>query len=178
MALYYLPEMFSPREGTRLEQLESRFGGLEAEEPILCIGPHWPYAVLTFFLTNITISTMMSMQPMRFKYGYMFAINILIHLLWNFSFVITCLYTPGIHPRNPEIHSTEYLKSIASKNLVYLICKDCKIIHREQTEGIVYHCPDCNVCIENHEDHLKFFGKCVGKRTKNAFFVTIVLSLG
>ena len=83
----------------------------------------------------------------------MYSLNILIHVLWDIVFVLVCLYNPGIAPRNPEIHNTEYLKKIAQKNQIYLICKDCKIINRECSDGIVIHCFKCGVCIESHESH-------------------------
>ena len=114
LSLFYLPELLKPTEDEiRIVQLNNRLGGFTAEEPILCIGPDWMYSVLTFVAVNITISTVISVQPVRFKYGIMFGLNIFAHILWNVFFLITCLWNPGIAPRNPEIHEGSYLATIA-----------------------------------------------------------------
>ena len=105
------------------------------------------------------------------------------HVCWaglvvhNIIYCAIVLVNPGVSPRNPNMHSETYLRTVAARNHYFRICKTCKIIHRDPTtlkdkkhlnfviSPIYYnthHCEDCNVCVEGHETHFLPIGKCVG----------------
>lgn len=54
-------------------------------------------------------------------------------------------------------------------------CDICDVSQGARSRG-VYHCPDCNTCIEGHDHHCPWMGKCIGKRNM-AMFCCFILCL-
>lgn len=39
----------------------------------------------------------------------------------------------------------------------------------------MYHCIDCQVCVEGYDHHCMMYGKCIAKGNLPYFYVTVVL---
>jgi hypothetical protein len=53
-------------------------------------------------------------------------------------------------------------------------CKPCKIIRTNE----VYHCYDCDVCIDGYDHHCPWIGKCVGRQNMKAFYFFLIMTFG
>jgi hypothetical protein len=84
------------------------------------------------------------------------------------SFVITFAINPGIPERK------YYSRNKDKKN--YSKCKKCNIL--APTELNIGHCIDCDICIEGHDHHCSWVGKCIGKRNIIFFYFFIAGFLG
>lgn len=68
--------------------------------------------------------------------------------------------------------------------MITCLCTTCNIIERQtgsfRKKGYcrtVDHCPTCDVCIEGHDHHNRWIGKCVGYRMQRLYTAYIVLSI-
>ena len=100
-------------------------------------------------------------------------------VVWDFVLIFMSLKDPGIASKNPYIHTEEYLRHIQMKDLGFRICKDCKLIQRDiassHTKSGTFHCPWCDVCVEGHDNHFKWIGKCIGVRNSSCFTILVFL---
>ncbi len=53
-------------------------------------------------------------------------------------------------------------------------CKPCKIVRTND----VYHCLDCDVCIEGYDHHCPWIGKCVGRNNLKSFYFFLFMTFG
>jgi hypothetical protein len=42
----------------------------------------------------------------------------------------------------------------------------------------IFHCPDCNVCIEGYDHHCPWIGKCVGSNNSCSFYFFLMMIFG
>jgi hypothetical protein len=69
--------------------------------------------------------------------------------------------------KNPGItSSTHFIKNEEAFESLKQYCKTCKIVRTKD----IYHCNDCNICIEGYDHHCPWTGKCIGKGNINEFF--------
>jgi hypothetical protein len=54
------------------------------------------------------------------------------------------------------------------------ICQICHVIRRKD----IFHCPDCNVCIEGYDHHCPWIGKCVGSNNLRSFYFFLLMLFG
>lgn len=108
------------------------------------------------------------------------------YFVFIISYILTFLKNPGIPKANSQIEMKQ--TNMKSKK-GYKFCNMCKIFIN--MDNNVYHCEDCNVCIEGNKYFLKIFlgydhhcpwtSKCIGKGNINVFYVfvfSIVLLIG
>ena len=98
-------------------------------------------------------------------------IGIILLSLQMISYFLVFAINPGI-PK-PEHINPNTLKKFESNSKVY--CKICHVIKRNWNE--VYHCKDCNVCVEGYDHHCPWTGKCIGRRNLMFFYGFIIFTL-
>lgn len=54
------------------------------------------------------------------------------------------------------------------------ICETCLVLRAPGN----YHCTDCNVCIEGHDHHCPWVGKCIGRRNLRSFYFFLIMIFG
>jgi hypothetical protein len=129
----------------------------------LTVGPHWygPFIVVlmiaggTFMnLVFIDNSMLKSKLAMDILVGF-FCLSTLLTLM------LTACADPGIVRTSPvpqcdsELAETEAVDRSS-------MCDICNIL---QLDGMnIRHCFDCGVCIEGHDHHCPWMGKCIGKK--------------
>lgn len=42
----------------------------------------------------------------------------------------------------------------------------------------IYHCPECNICIEGYDHHCPWIGKCVGAKNLCSFYFFLIMVFG
>ena len=97
-------------------------------EPIVVIGPHWPYALAMVFATNLLIGIPVATIK---DSSWMFPIFVLTLLLWNLLTFYLILINPGLSPLDPHIHTKSYLRAIERHGLDYRVCDKCQLIQEE-----------------------------------------------
>ena len=115
------------------------FDSYSKSEPILTLGPDWPYVAAKFLIINFIVGYSINTFEKTSWFHYIFE---WVLFTWNILFVVLCLWNPGIAPKDPNVHSIEYLKKLQSNNHIFKICKKCNIIHRERAPGWynIHHC--------------------------------------
>lgn len=154
---------------------------------IAFIGPHWYCSIimLVFILGVGTFHCSQSYQTGTRD----FLIGICITLLSVTSFLRCALANPGILLRSPP-EALEALRAQESQDSnggeptpsgsmrrrwdkrAGRECGTCKLV---QPKGCV-HCPFCKVCIEGHDHHCPWMGKCIGAKNLRAFYTFLVVS--
>ena len=85
----------------------------------------------------------------------MTCIGVVILIILAVSFTLTAVVNPGLPDRNLKRLFQENTKKLTSTEY----CYKCKIVKSERTR----HCDDCDVCIEGHDHHCLWIGKCIGQ---------------
>ena len=134
-------------------------------DPIILIGPHWPFFLSTFFL--ITIFYIIIHKS--YIHNSQIIINYLgwlLYLIWTIIFYLISLKNPGYPKTN--------LESIrGSKQMSY--CDKCELWNKPKSK--TYHCNKCDICIEGHKFHCIITGHCIGKKNKKEFYWFIITSI-
>ena len=134
-------------------------------DPIILIGPHWPFFLSTFFL--ITIFYIIIHKS--YIHNSQIIINYLgwlLYLIWTIIFYLISLKNPGYPKTN--------LESIrGSKQMSY--CDKCELWNKPKSK--TYHCNKCDICIEGHKFHCIITGHCIGKKNKKEFYWFIIISI-
>lgn len=135
----------------------------ETDQFSLTIGPHWygPFIVIlmiaggTFMnLVFIENSTLKSKLGMTILVGF-FSISTMLTLM------LTACADPGIVRTSP-VPQCDSEEAEAEKIDSSMTCDICNIL---QLDGMdIRHCFDCGVCIEGHDHHCPWMGKCVGRK--------------
>ena len=135
-------------------------------DPLILIGPQWPFFILFFSLITIIYLIIQKSYIINSN-------NIIIQysgwplfLLWSVFFLITCLKNPGYPKTN--------LESIrGSKQMLY--CDKCELWNKPKSK--TYHCNKCDVCIEGQKFHFFITGHCIGNKNKKEFYCFIIISI-
>ena len=134
-------------------------------DPIILIGPHWPFFLSTFFL--ITIFYIIIHKS--YIHNSQIIINYLgwlLYLIWTIIFYLISLKNPGYPKTN--------LESIrGSKQMSY--CDKCELWNKPKSK--TYHCNKCDICIEGHKFHCIITGHCIGKKNKKEFYWFIIINI-
>lgn len=121
------------------------------EEPWICVGPHYPYALGLFILINILNILLIFLIYPKLSSIY-HILGIIFYIIQIMSFLFLFLVNPGIPSRKFYIsegvlHSIytflEYTNSETFDK--YKICKICNIY--VPPDSVVIHCEDCNICV-------------------------------
>ena len=131
--------------------------------PKIVIGPHWFFypimiAIILFVGFLIDLKLLPYIKDVRIYCAFLL-------LLLNAIGIYTAnvLYNPGIVMKSD-------LNSVSGN-----YCEICKVF---SSGDKVVHCEFCGVCIEGHDHHCVWIGKCVGKnnnRLFNLIFVSVCL---
>ena len=140
-------------------------------EPLIVIGPHWPFTICMMLFINAII----------FFYFH-FLKNILHNTIKNIglgisfvqilSYLLIFLVNPGVPPKDLWIEN--YFKnknSSSSSDEIgsYRICNICKIIMKNVDNTV--HCEECNICIKGEDHHCSWISKCISQKIKKLYFV-------
>ena len=88
----------------------------------------------------------------------------------------TALINPGIPSKSYFISHNSILKIDCNGNFdLYQYCGICHIIMKNNNS--VIHCSLCNICIEKHDHHCKWIGKCIGKNNLVSFWMFIITTV-
>ena len=124
----------------------------------LTLGPHW----YMFFAGCLALVGMGCFTI----YNYWFLIStfkkcalIFLILCETSLYIVTALLNPGIKSRRVPTFG---------KAVIY--CQKCLTTREDR----VIHCPDCDVCIEGHDHHCIWTGKCIGKGNFVPFIFFVV----
>lgn len=154
---------------------------LNGNEPMITIGPDWKYSIAYWFFVNFFVG--ISINSLEHD-TFMFTMCYLALLAWDMCSLYLILLNPGVASIDPRIHNGEYLNFITSRNIISRLCMTCNLIHREggafRASGYcrtVEHCELCDVCIEGHDHHDKYLGKCIGTKTAKLFTLYLFLSV-
>ena len=135
----------------RLGNTFAFFGDIYGD-PKIIIGPHWPlYIFVTSFFTTGTY--------LIFKHFGNF-INIIlkfIGVIIYLTFLISYTYTALINPGYPK-HDIDSITGEPRKKFYF--CNKCNLW--ASLEKKTRHCNDCDICIEGHDHHCPWTGKCIG----------------
>ena len=112
---------------------------LKDGNPLIVIGPHWPFYIC--LSTTITIICLSYFYIFWNLLGYVYiTVGVLIYLGQIFSYSYTFMKNPGL-PKN--IRQIKSFPNKLEKN--YKFCSQCQIIINLYDNAS--HCDDCNVCI-------------------------------
>eukprot|EP01038_Epipyxis_sp_PR26KG_P014075 gene14075-18887_t len=128
------------------------------------VGPHWIGVVVTLcVIMGGTIMNMRLLAKNRFYSEYMqLLVQLFIALffvLTNLGLILTAGTDPGIVFADPIIMD-EIEALNPCDNAPY--CDICSI--HQPKEMNIYHCQDCNYCIESMDHHCPWMGQCIGKK--------------
>lgn len=79
------------------------------KEPIFTLGPDWPYSLAKLLMVNLLIGYCINSFKKESWFHYTFN---WILFLWNIVFLLLILWNPGLAPREPKIHSLDWLKTL------------------------------------------------------------------
>ena len=139
-------------------------------EPLIVIGPHWPFTICMMLFINAII----------FFYFH-FLKNILHNTIKNIglgisfvqilSYLLIFLVNPGVPPKDLWIENYFKNKNSSSSDEIgsYRICNICKIIMKNVDNTV--HCEECNICIKGQDHHCSWISKCISQKIKKLYFV-------
>ena len=140
------------------------FFGDKDGSPYIVIGPHWSmYAWFCPILSTIYIF---------FFIHYWNYLNFLFKLSGLISFLTYFISYTYIFLSNPGIPKYDENAILGKPREKYSFCKRCGIW--KNMDKNVYHCFDCDICIEGYDHHCPWTGKCVAKNNVNAFYIFLV----
>mmetsp|Transcript_212 Transcript_212/g.416 ORF Transcript_212/g.416 Transcript_212/m.416 type:complete len:246 (-) Transcript_212:223-960(-) len=120
-------------------------------EPWLTVGPHWGGTVFTTGI--ILVGTYFLVGAISTKYPLYIFIALVFCLVCNVTLWLTACTDPGI-----------LRHSAVGDNLKF--CDRCNLYQPFGT----HHCTDCGCCIEEHDHHCPWMGKCLGKKNILYFY--------
>ena len=131
--------------------------------PKIIIGPHWPlYACVTFVFSLGFFSMIIFLG--KYLTVFIKLVGFIVYFLFFFSYSYTALINPG-YPK----HDIDSITGEPRKKFYY--CSTCKMfVNREKNTS---HCPDCDICVEGHDHHCPWTGKCIGKNNLTSFYIFI-----
>lgn len=136
------------------------------ENPLIIIGPDWPMYIC--FCGIITL-IMLVIYLTLWKYlGFIMRIlGYICFFVYFISYTHCSLYNPG-YPKNDDGRNFGYPKE------EFNYCSKCKFYVKKN--NYVYHCFDCDICIEKHDHHCPWTGHCIGKNNYYTFVIFVTFS--
>ncbi len=134
--------------------------------PLIMIGPHWPMYVCTCGFVTLCFCS--------FSFNFFHCLNIFFKLFGIISFGLFFISYTGTFLLNPGYPKRDENSLVGNPRTKYKFCIRCNIWIRIDIE--IFHCPECDVCIEGYDHHCPWTGKCIGKKT-TYFFYTFLTSV-
>jgi len=141
---------------------------------VFSVGPDWSYAI------GIYVVSMAVMIPficwLRYKDApqYQIVAAFVLHVLHLLAYTLCISGNPGIPIKRIQQARLEQpsLEDLRKTGRTY--CQHC-LITTEKSD--TFHCPDCDVCVENLDHHCPFMTKCVGGGNLCWFYSFLLLTL-
>ena len=92
-------------------------------------------------------------------------IGFIIYFTFLFSYSYTALINPGY--KKYDMNSI-----IGEERNKFAYCSLCKMYINKERKTT--HCYDCDICIEKHDHHCPWTGKCIGGRNIISFYIFII----
>ena len=135
------------------------------DDPLIIIGPQWPYCILLLFLSTLAFVFIYLYYNNRctifIKIG-----DWTFFIIWIISYISMCMKNPGY----PKMCS-ESIRG--SKEMSY--CDKCEVWYKPSSSTI--HCEICDICIEGYTHHCFWAGHCIGGNNKKNFYIFLVTSI-
>ena len=127
----------------------------------IVIGPDWYMSLFGILMISILgsliylpIATQLNLYG-KISYLSLFGLTI-------FFYIACFLINPGASPKREKLLYFEDIEKAP-----FGFCKQC---NKERKKDMV-HCEECDICIEEHDHHCIWMGKCVGKGNKTFFYL-------
>ena len=144
------------------------FFGDKDGSPFIVIGPHWSMYVC--------FCSLMTAGYLFFLIHFWNYMNILFKLSGLISFLTYFVSYTYIFLGNPGIPKYDENAILGKPREKHALCRKCGIWRN--LDKNVYHCFDCDICVEGFDHHCPWTGKCVAKNNVNAFYVFLISILG
>ena len=135
------------------------------DDPIIIIGPQWPYCILLLFLVSLAFIFIYIYYNNK-STTFVKLSDWLAFIIWCFSYTMLCMRNPG-YPKN----CPESIKG--TKEMSY--CDKCEIWYKPSSSTI--HCEICDICIEGYTHHCLWAGHCIGGINKKYFYLFLAISI-
>jgi hypothetical protein len=129
----------------------------ENDDPLLIIGPDWPFVAFLFSIFNFFYVLIIIKFWIRFS-----LFSKCVNQITYWSFLISFLYTSFINQGYPK---NSICRKTGNPSDEYYYCEQCHLYN--YIYNSINHCNKCGICIEGQEHHCVWIGKCVGKNNIN-----------
>ena len=85
-----------------------------------------------------------------------------------FTFIFSYSYTAFINPGYPK-HDINSINGEPRDKFFY--CSICKMWVSKEKK--TQHCYDCDICVEGHDHHCPWTGKCIGAKNLISFYIFV-----
>ena len=135
--------------------------------PIFIIGPNYYMFFFISLLSNLLLLFLNFfyggyLNKKYKKIGKYFILD------FQFFYFINYILNPG-YPKNNKNRNSGEPKEL------YKLCSECHFYVNKNKK--VYHCYDCDICIENFKFHCPVTGKCIGRNIIITYYLFILSSL-
>ena len=139
-------------------------------EPLIAIGPHWPFTICMMFFIDTFIFLYFHFLK-TYLHPTIKNIGLGISFIQIFSYCLIFLLNPGIPQKELWIENYFKNKNSSSRDEIdsYRICNICKIVRRNSDN--THHCDECNICIKGVENHCSWISKCITKKNKKLYLI-------
>ncbi len=135
--------------------------------PIFIIGPNYYMFFFISLLSNLLLLFLNIFYGEYLNKKYK-KIGKYFILVFQFFYFINYILNPG-YPKNNKNRNSGEPKEL------YKLCSECHFYVNKNKK--VYHCYDCDICIENFKFHCPVTGKCIGRNIIITYYLFILSSL-
>ena len=143
-------------------------------EPLIVIGPHWPFTICMMLFINTFIFFYFHFLKI-YLHNVVKNIGLIISFIQISSYILIFVMNPGIPQK--ELWIENYFKNRNNTDEIgsYRICNIYKIVKRNTDKTL--HCDECNICIKGCEYHCSWISKCISSKNKKLFLVFLASTL-
>ena len=134
------------------------------DDPLLIIGPDWPLVVCLFSLVLFFYIIIIIKFWARFDLS-----GKLVNQISFWIFMISFLHSSLINQGYPK-NTPGRRKGLPREK--YYFCDECQFYVEKKVDFC--HCDKCGLCVEGHDHHCAWIGKCVGKNNSISFYIFAV----
>ena len=168
---YYKPKknltMKTTRKGNMIMMCYNSKG-----EPLIVIGPHWPFTICMMLLIDSVIFFYFHFLK-NLLHSSIKNIGLIISFIQISSYFLIFILNPGIPQK--ELWIENYFKIRNTNDDIdnsYRICNICKIVRRNSDN--THHCDECNICIKGVEHHCSWISKCISNKNKKLYYLFLL----
>ena len=134
------------------------------DDPLLIIGPDWPLVICLFSLVLFFYIIIIIKFWARFDLS-----GKLVNQISFWIFMISFLHSSLINQGCPK-NTPGRRKGLPREK--YYFCDECQFYVEKKVDFC--HCDKCGICVEGHDHHCAWIGKCVGKNNSISFYIFAV----